>query len=207
MRNVKLALLMLFHPLDGFYSIKKGRDQRGLLPALVLFFLIMVVRVFQIYLTHFPVATVSPEDVNLGSEVFKMITPLVSWIVACYMVTTILDGKMTLKEIFTATAYSMLPYIVLTIPITLVTNIMTATDIVFLNAMNTILWAWIGILFFTYVMEMNQYGFWRSVGVIFLSVIGILIIWATVGIIITLTNQFYQFVKELILEITIRIAR
>lgn len=178
-----------------------------MLPGMVILLLIMVVRVFQIYVTHFPVATVSPEDVNLGSEVFKMITPLISWIIASYMVTTILEGKMTLGEIFTATAYSMLPYIVLMVPVTLLTNVMTSTDMVFLDAIHTILWAWIGILIFLYTKEMNQYGFWRSVGVVLLSILGILIIWATIGIVLTLSNQFYQFVKELILEITIRIAR
>ncbi|MDC7235861.1 MAG: YIP1 family protein [Spirochaetales bacterium] len=206
MKNLELALLLLFHPVDAFLRIKQEREERGYLPGIILLALVMVIRVLQIHLTHFPLATLDPSDANLGSEMFKMVVPLVSWMIACFGVTTIMEGKMTFRETFTASSYSMLPFIVLVIPFTLLSRILSGGDAVFLNTLYSLMWSWIGILIFMNVQVLNEYGFWKTVFIVGLSFFGILLIWVSVGIAITLTNQFYQFIKDVVVEIVIRLS-
>lgn len=207
MRSIEVAVLMIFHPIDACYVIKKERANQSLLPIAVILVLVMVIRVLQIYLTHFPLSGLDPTEANLGSEMFIMITPLLSWAISAFGVTSIIDGKMTIRESLTAAAYSMMPYILLTIPLALLSRVMSGNEYTFYRMFETGIWVWVAVLFFLHISRLNEFGFWKTLGTVVLTVFGILLIWVSVGIIFTLTNQLYQFLRDVYLELTIRLIQ
>lgn len=207
MRSIEIAILMIFYPSDAFYEIKRDRAKQSMIPVLILLLIIMIIRVVQIFLTHFPLSVLDPTEANLGSEMFIMITPLISWAISAFGVTSIMDGKITLRESFTATVYSMMPYILLTIPIALVSRVMSLSEYPFYQFFQFTLGAWVFILFFLQISKLNQFSFWKTVGTMILCFLGVLLIWASIGIIFTLSNQLYQFIRDVILELTIRILQ
>ena len=106
-----LVPLTLFHPTDAFLALRSWRDRADYLPAFVLFVLVVAVRIIEIFAVHFPLATVDPREANLIAETSRMLLPIVTWVLASYAITAIMDGESLFREALTAAGYAMLPYI------------------------------------------------------------------------------------------------
>ncbi|WP_041643709.1 YIP1 family protein [Mahella australiensis] len=198
---IKTSLLVVFHPTDGFECIKAQRERFNYLPAIILLFMVIAERVAYIYLTHYPLATLLPRDANIWLEIMRMMLPILTWVVADYAVTTIMDGETLIRETLMATAYAMLPYIILIIPLALISHLMGQGELGLYNALQNIMWAWVFILFFISVQTLNEYNFWRTLGICILSIIAMLLIWAIAMLFFALSSQLYHFIEEVILEI------
>jgi hypothetical protein len=204
MEALVIADLLLFHPSDGLFRIKRFRASLGFLPGIILFGLVMAVRVGEIYLTHAPLASVLPREADFLSELIRLVVPVLSWVVSIYMITTINEGKTTLLETFLAAAYAMLPYMVLALPIAALSNVLALPEAGFHAFLLDFTWAWVLFLQFRAVQLLNEYDFGRAIGMSFLGLIGMALLWAFIGIIATLTNQFWRFVYDVGLELFIR---
>lgn len=203
MNPLKLGLIILFHPIQGFQVIKENRDNFSYLPAITILFLIMVMRVIAIYGTHYPMAMLDPRNTKIGTELVRMIFPLLTWVIASYGMTTIMDGKTMLREQFAATSYAMLPYVILTIPITILTHFMGWTDMGLYTNLVVFQWAWVVILFFISLKVMNEYSFKKTIGVALLVIISCVLIWLLLGLFFVLTEQVITFIKDVLIEFRI----
>lgn len=202
MEALKISLAILFHPVDSFNFIKRDRSKFNYIPVFILMFLVVAVRIASIFLTHFPMSNLRASETDIWMEVFRFIVPLLTWTIACYAVTTILDGETLLRETLAAAAYAMLPYIVLIIPLSIASHMMEGKGDkgLFVN-LNNIIWIWVAILIFISVQSLNGYSFVKTVGICTLSIITMAIIWSIVALFFAMSSQFYQFLVEVILEI------
>ena len=194
------ALVMIFYPTEGFNRIKKNTR---IVEAFILFFLVCAVRMVQIFLTHFPLNSTPAWDTNLLIEVVKLLLPLFTWVLASYALTTIRDGESKISEVLVGTAYSMIPYIILVIPVSAISHFMSANDAglyTFLfNAMNV----WIAALFYLQVRDLNNYTFFETVKVIAMALFGMAMMWTIGGLFYILTLNIINFVKVILFEIKI----
>ncbi len=207
MDGLKTALIILFHPIRGFRVIKEKRENFDYTPTIVLFFLIILARLVDIYFTHYPLSMLNPRETNIWTELARMFIPLLTWTIACYSMTTIMEGKTMLKEQLASTAYSMLPYIILTPILALLSHFMSAKDSGLFARLQFIKWAWIIILFFISTSTMNEYKFWKTLGVCLLSGLSVIIIWLLIALFYSLGDQIVVFVKEIISEIKLLYMR
>ena len=60
MKILKMALLVLFHPVTAFTYIQKERDNFKWYPVAVLLGLAVVVRIAALQFTHYPLSTMTP---------------------------------------------------------------------------------------------------------------------------------------------------
>ena len=188
--------MVLFHPGEAFLAIRSWRERANYLPALVLFVLIIAVRIGEIFAVHFPLAVVDPRDANLIAEITRMLLPIITWVLASYAITAIMDGESLFREALTAAGYAMLPYIIFTVPVALSTHLMSSAEAGLYTSLKIATWIWVLLLFIMSVYRMNSFTLRKTVGVCLLCIVGIASIWLLLLILFTLTDQLFGFFGE-----------
>ena len=159
MKSLKLCLMTLYHPIVVTEHIKRHRgEKKNWLPVIVLLVLTLAVRILSIYGTHYPLASVSVRKANLLLECGKLFVPVLTWVLASYMMTTILDGETLLSETLLFSAYALTPYIVFTPILTLASRIMDGSQIGLFATLEVGVLAWVVLLMILALKEMNGYS-------------------------------------------------
>ncbi len=202
MKYVKLFAVMVFHPLVAFEYMKKDREKRfNYLPIIIILLLMVFTKIFSMYVTHYPLRTVNLRNANLLTECLMVVVPIVTWAVASYAVTTIMSGEVMFRECLLACCYSLLPYIVIHIPLTIATNAMDAGQAGMYNTINNLALFWTLLLLFVNLKEMNHYTMFKAIGVVVIAICAMLLIWASIALVAALTMRFVNFVTEVIEEV------
>lgn len=204
MNALRLVAVTLFHPIVGFNYMKKDRSKFNWKPVVIILALLAFTKIFSLYFTHYPLAGQKIQNVNIFVECAVIIVPLLSWVIASYAITTIMSGEVKLTECLMACCYSMIPYIIITIPLTVATNIMSNGDVTIYNFFNSIAWGMILIYMVVNLKVMNNYTVAKTALVILLSLFTMVILWATVFLFYALSMRFVSFVSEVITEIQFR---
>jgi hypothetical protein len=198
LRSFKLAIAILFHPVDGFEELQKNKH---LISAFVMILLTLCVRIATIYMTSFHITSLQPRDANLNLEVARFVLPLLSGVIVCYLITSIMDGEAYFSQILTAMSYALIPYIVFAIPMAALSIVITRGEIGLYNSLSLIIWLWVALLIFIQLKVLNDYSFKKSIGVVLLTVFAFITFWGTVGLVFALTNHVIQFINEVAVEI------
>ena len=206
MEFFKLSVATLFHPIESFRLIKLNRNRYSKSTIMLLLFLIIAVRALCIYVIHYPVAVLEAKDANIGAEIVKMICPIFSWVVACYAVTSIMDGEALFRETMMASVISMMPYILLALPITLLSHLMCSYEIGLFYILQSLMWVWVVILIFMNVKIINDYSFGRALGVCLISIFTVFLMWGILLLLYSMTDQLWKFVEGIIREISFQIG-
>lgn len=200
---LELGLGILFHPLEGSREL---RNYRSLMTAGILILLVLIVRVTTIYLTSFHITSLQPKYANMVLETMRIILPLLSWTIACYLITSIMDGEAFFSDVLLAMSYSMIPYIVFSIPIALLSITVTRDEILLYKGLKVIIWVWVGLLMLIQIQVLNDYSLKKTIGVSFISAFAFIIFWATIGLTFALTNHVIQFIRDVFIEIMYLLA-
>ena len=193
----RLMVMMIYHPLDGFEKIKQNRKRLKIWPLVVLGIAIAVVRVANIYMVHFPLASTSAQFADLWQQVAIFYLPLLSWVVIGFALSSISDGKQTFKESVAASLYSFVPYIVLTLPVSLLSHVMCQNELIIYTMLSTGVLVWSIILLLLSNKVMNEYTFGKLVWHIFKTLFGIICLWMIAFLFFIVLNQFWTFIKEI----------
>lgn len=203
MHWARTLLGVIFHPIEAFEKIKEYRDKPKTLPILTIFILILVIRVAGIYLTHFPITTIRPEDTNIILEIVKYIIPVASWGLTTYAITSIWEGECFLGECMIGAVTSLMPYILLTLPVSLFSRLFEENQKGFISFLNGGILIWVLILLFIGTMVMNGYTFKKTIGVYLVCLAGVLLLWAIFLLLATLTYQLYDSLRDFVIELRI----
>ena len=208
MKALKLAAITCFHPIVGFNYMKKDRDsgkRYNYLPVVVILLLMVLVKIFSMYVTHYPLNSVNVRNANVFSECMVMVVPIVTWAVASYASTTIMGGEVLFRECLTACCYSLVPYIVISIPMIVISNILDQNAAQYYNVIFGAALFYVLLLLFINLKEMNHYTIFKTIGVIVLSLLTMILIWAVIALVGALTMRFISFLSEVIREIRYKI--
>ncbi len=205
MESLKLCLMTLYHPIVVTEHIKKQRDRRmNWMPVVVLLLLALAVRIFSIYVTHYPLSAVSVRKANLLLECGKLFVPVLTWVLASYAMTTILDGETLFRETLLFSAYALTPYILLTPVLNLASRLMDGNQAGLYGTMEFIILAWVVVLMIVALKEMNGYSAGKTVLVIFLTLFTMVMIWAVIILLFTISSQFVTMIREMFYEFIYR---
>lgn len=207
MTSLKMCLMTLYHPIVVTEYIKKQRGKRmNWLLVTVMLLLTLAVRLFAIYLTHYPLAAVSVRKANMVLECGKLFVPILTWVLASYAMTTILDGETLFQESMLFCACALTPYVVFTVPLTLLSHLMDAGQAGVYGTAEAALLIWVIGLMILSIKEMNGYSVRKTLLIVLLSVFTMLIIWATVVLLFTISSQFVTMLREVYFEMIYRIG-
>ena len=200
MNPFELGVLLLFHPSDAFDEIKlKGRGLSPL-PGAVLLLLVFAMRYVYVLAVHVPLADIRVSETNVLLELGRILLPVLTLSVSIYAVQSILYGETSLRMIFTTLSYCMIPYLIVTPAMILLSHTLSAQEAGFYNAVNSAMWLWIVLLVFVSILYMNNFSFKKTVGVSLLSILGVAFIWGVAVMIIAMSVQLAGFINEVYRE-------
>lgn len=209
MTGLKLCVMMLFHPIVVSEYIKKQRGDSAFRKksAILVFFILLLalgVSIFSIYFTHYPLAGVTVRKANLLLECGKLFVPVLTWVLASYAMTTILDGATTMGEAMVYNTLALTPYVLFTVPAVLLSRVMDGGQSALYGVMTGGLIVWAAALMIIGIKEMNEYTVRKTLLVVLLTVFTMAVIWATLVLLFTISSQFVTMIREVYYEIIYR---
>lgn len=184
---------VILHPVDCMEGIKNNRDRLNRAVPIFIFALAYVVRITYLYVVHFPLAEMETENINLGFEFVKLLIVPITWIPASFMATSISGGESKVKEITFACASSMIPYIVINIPLMFLSNLMSKTQKTWYGIFGTL--ATFGMIFILFVAMnvLNRYSFWKTVGMMLITAFLMVVSWFVLLLCYVLGGRIIEF--------------
>lgn len=209
-KSIKLVDDFLFmfrfikQPIDSFYYIKK--NMRGSLRFAALIYLAVVaVRVLLLYVTGFVFNPYSAfSQIPVVNVIVFTVVLLALWNAANYLVATISDGEGSLRHVVIGTAYSLFPYLLIAMPMALLSNVLTENEAFLYQFPHTLMWLWIGIMLFFMVREIHNYSFSETVKNILVTIFTMAMAVLTAYILYVLFQQLYEFISAIIRELRLR---
>jgi hypothetical protein len=191
------------HPFKGFTILKE--DKKGSLPLAVgLMTAFFIVSVISRQATGFQFNENRVDQFNVFVEFGKSVGVALVFVLANWAVSTILDGKGTLKEVFIFGSYSLTPYIIGTIPIVLFSNIAVSDERAFYTMMLTFLQVWTVLCILNAVKEVHQFTVTKTLMITFITIIGIILVIAVIAVIYSMFTQMISWVSTIINELMLR---
>ena len=201
--EIVYAFHVIFHPFDGFWDLK--HEKRGSIRASIVFLVLTIVTFFYQAIGQGYLANPRGSFTTIFAQMLGVIVPLALWVIANWCLTTLFEGEGSMKDIFIATCYSLLPIILLVTPATIATNFMTVTELNVSELIVSFSFIWMGILLFVGTLVTHDYTIFKNVLTCAFTIVGMLFI-MFVGILFsTLLGKIVGFVSDIIMEINYRL--
>jgi hypothetical protein len=198
---IKTALFsfyILFHPIDGFWELKENKEKSFGAANLILAILCLL-SVLSVQFTSFHYGFLDRESNNILLNVSSFVIPLAAWSVLNWALSTLLDGKATMKQIWVQSVYSLTP-VLLSIPILMVCSyLMTLEDAAFYYLISSVAILWSAFLFLFGNMTIHDYTMTKTIVMSLFTIAGIA---ATIFIGIILFSTFQQLISFIATVIT-----
>lgn len=201
----KLAYVFytVLHPFDGFAELRYNRKY-SITYATIILFLYFFVSCLNYNYNGYIFNNDSAESFNMWIVLFSTVGVVGLFCLSSWLLTTFLEGKGKLSEIWVVTCYSLIPLLAVSAISLILSNVMTADEGFFYYALQTFGMAWTLILIFISNGRLNQYGFRKNIFSLLCSVIGMLIILFLLFLFFNLWTQLINFIGSLYDEITYR---
>lgn len=200
----KFPMHLIVHPFDGFWDLKyegKGKVKVALIIVFVLFLTFVLQRQFAGFLVNYN----DPRTLNSLAELQYVILPFFLWCIAGWSITTLMEGEGKFREIVMATAYSLVPIILIYLPMTLISRFLTVEESSFYYLFNTFAIIWFLYLLFVGTMTVHQYTPAKTILTMLLTVLtmGIMVFLGT--LVFSLIQQMIEFIVNIYRELVFRI--
>ena len=200
-QQLRFAPQVLRHPVDTYYDATR-RGMGSLLSAAIVYIAFLVLMVASRAVTSFTFDMEGIRGVSLVSFLLLYVAPVVLWILGNYLVGAITKGQGTMRGIIISTIYALMPMIVLSLPLALLSNVLTLAEGSIYYLMQTLIMLWTALLLFTQVKEIHGYGFGETVKnilwILFVAAMAVVAVLAIVGILIQGWNFLNEFFRELL---------
>ncbi|NLN50317.1 MAG: DUF1282 family protein [Acholeplasmataceae bacterium] len=198
-------LYILTHPVKGFEELKY--EKKGKIYVAIVYFILMIVATILVQTTSgFLISPLKDLDFNIFKTALLVIVPIVLAVIGNWSVTSLLDGKGKIKEIFMVICYGLIPYILLIIPLTFLSNYLTLDEVTFYNTFVGIAVFLAAYMIFMGLLVIHEYGLGKTILTIIFTVVAIAVI-VFIGILfMTLIQRAYDFVCSVYQEIILRIS-
>lgn len=199
-QGIMYSFYTLLHPIDTLEGIRYNRLRINMAVPFILFITAFVVRMAYLYIVHFPLASIELEDVNPVFEAVKLWIVPISWIPASFMATSISGGESKINEITFTSALSLVPFIVINVPLMFLSNILSKTQRSWYGVFSALAYIGLFLILFMAMMILNNYTLGKTLGMMFVSAFMMLVIWLVVLLCYVLTGRMVQFVISIMDE-------
>ena len=199
--HVRHAFYTMRHPIDGFTDIRY-RQKGSYASAFIILALIIVVAVMRIYFTSFTFQPVPIGSLNAGGIILTGSVIWFSWVICHYLIGSIRYGEARFKEIFIGSAYSLIPIILLGLPLALLSNIMTLSEGSIYTTFSSLIIVWCAALVFWKVQSLQNYSVGETLTTILITIFSMIMLWVLIFIIVGLSSEVLEFLYTLYQEVT-----
>ena len=194
------AFRILKHPADTFYGASRaGKASVG--SAVIIFAIYVAVKLAAAACTSFSFNKFGLAGMTLMDVALSFIAPTMLWVLGSYLVGAITKGQGSLRAVFITAVYCLIPQIVWSVPIALLSNLLTRDEIFIYYFLVALAAAWTGIYLFLQMKEVQGYDFGEAVKRLFLVFFTIAIAIVLAAAIYGISIQAYNLANELIREV------
>lgn len=202
-KQLVYAFHILFHPFDGFWDLK--HEKRGSArSATILVALLLATYLLMRQFTGFLFRDASAKDMNLFYEVFSVLAPLALWCLTNWGITTLMDGKGTLKDIYCVSAYALAPLILIYLPLIPISHLLSREEAEVYSVLSAVAVIWAAFLMFVGIMTIHQYTVGKTLLTVLIAVVGMMGILFLVLLFVGLLQQLINFMYVFFTELTLR---
>lgn len=203
-KTLKYSLYVIFHPFDGFWDLT--HEKRGSIGAAnIIFLLVILTQVWTWTYSAFPFYYAQWEYFNLFMEVVPTVVLFLIWCVANWSLTTLMDGKGRLKDIYMATAYALTPYVLIRIPLIFFTYILSYDEATYYLVFRNLSTIWCVILIIAAMMMIHDYTFGKAIFSSLLTIVAMMIIIFLIIMFFSLITQSFGYFVALYKEAAFRL--
>lgn len=200
---VKTPLRLMSHPIQGYTEFKQ--DKVGKLSVAIGMVIIYALLVIIRYNANGIIINKNdPTKFNSIKLLVYTIMPLIILCVANWTITTLLDGKGTMKMIFTMGGYCYFPLIFFGIVNLILSNVLTSSEVQIITLFNVLGYFLMGYMIFMGLINIHEYGVAKALLTIILTIIATAVILFIALLIFDLASQIYGFFYSLYKEIVSR---
>lgn len=202
--SLKFSLRCITHPLDGFWDLT--HEKRGSIAAAnTILFLTLLVRILKLQYTSMIFMAVYWEGINIFLYLASVLFPFALWCVGNWALTTLFDGKGTLKQVYMASCYALTPYPLIQFPMILFSNMITADEGEFYGVLGQLSILWAGMLFITAMMEIHEYKISKTILFTIATLFAMLVMIFILLLFFSMISQGVSYFVSLYREIMFRL--
>jgi hypothetical protein len=201
--DLRLTRHVLAHPLDTYQDIKHLRKSSWL-TATLLYLTVLIVSVLEIYTTGFIFQTVNLNQFHLLIHSFTVLGGLFLFVFSNYLVATITNGEGFFKDVYVATAHALIPYIILTPILAIISNGLTYNEWIVYQLLDGLRYLWSGALIILMIKEIHNYDVKALLKNIFLTMFTMVMVILIGFLLYVLTTQLWNYVESIIQEVILR---
>lgn len=193
---------IIFHPFDGFWDLKhekRGSVRAGTVYLILTILAFMYNGIGQAFIFS-PHKTLS----SLLIQISSVLLPVFLWVAANWCLTTLFEGEGSVKDIYVATCYAIVPIPMLMIPCTLLTHILTLNESGFITLITGFMWVWVGLLIFFGCMITHDYSLGKNILTCIATIGGMAVIMFLGILFSALVTKMVMFVSNIVTELTYR---
>lgn len=200
------GLKYIKHPIDGAYDIKR----KGMCSWISIVFhmvILLIVNIVYKYFAGFIVKTMKDGYYEVPTDIAIVVVGFLFAAGCTYLICTISDGEGRFREILQGYLFSFTPMIIFKPCMWIVSQFVTYNEYFIIEFANVFMFAWIVILVFITIMEVNNYSFKQTVKIIVLTAFAAFIFIVVIFIMYVLVSQMVNFVVSLYGEVVYRIGQ
>ena len=200
---IKFPLYILSHPLKGFDIFK--REKRAKTSVAVTFIILLILlNILWLQYAGFEVNDFEIRYLNSIAEITYIVGIVVLLTVSNWSVTTLFDGKGTMKEIFLMICYSLYPLLWANIFGIILSNILTGEEITVYYLIMSLGGLLTGFMIFMGMISIHEYGLGKCLLTVLFTLLAASIIIFVLLLSFNLFQTVYGFFYQIYQEITLR---
>ena len=202
--SMKYALHVITHPFDGFWDLI--HENRGTMAAAHTFlFLFLLTRIIKLMYTSFQFISAPIQYMNVFEQSASLLLPFLILCVANWAMTTLFDGKGRFRDIYMAMCYALVPYVLIQLPLVLVSNCITFEEASFYTVLMGFSVVWCAFLVFVGLMQVHDYTPGKTFIFLIVTVIGAMIIIFLILVFFSLLSDAAGYFVSLYREVVFRL--
>ena len=203
-KTLRYSLHVIVRPFDGFWDLT--RERRGSMAAAnFIVFMTLLTRILQLQYTSFLFVRVNWARINVFTQMLSILLPLLIWCVANWSLTTLFEGKGRMRDIYLGSAYSLTPYVLIQLPLILISNMVTVEEGAFYSVLSSISLIWCGLLLVVAMMMIHDYSLGKTLAFMVMSVFGMLVIIFVMMLFFSLVSDGIAYFVSLYKELSFRL--
>lgn len=202
--QLRYSLYYMKHPVDGCYGVKR-EGKASYLSANIILAFVIVLSILGKYGCGFLLKNVRDGQYDLVGDIGKILIAFIVLIICNYLMCTIHDGESTFKQLYCGYAFALTPYLIFKPIGIIISNIITYSEVFLVQFTYYFMFAWIVVLLFITLKEMNNYSFKESIKCILLTAFTVLIVALVVFILYILFAQVVEFITKISGEVAYRL--
>jgi hypothetical protein len=188
--TLKYSLYVITHPLDGFWDLT--HEKRGSVGAAnIIIAAAVIVEVLRLTLTSFQFVSINMEYFNSLIVGMRILLPVFLWVVANWSLTTLMDGKGRMLEIYMGVAYALTPYVIINAILIVLSQFITFEEGAIYWVLAGFAAIWTALLILAAMMMIHDYSLVKTLFSSLLTIVGM-------GVMVFIFVIFFSLVSDAI---------